>query len=112
MMSAANSGGRPIEGHLDRVDDGRHRLVDGLADLLGGDDHGLRQPADQVAAADLGMELLFELVGRPEGDLDLLGRALAQSQAVLLLHEGHDGLVQFVAADPDGLTGDDARRAR
>src|SRR6202790_4467962 len=98
---------RAVQGHLDRVDDGRHRLVDGLADLLGGDDHGLGQAGGQVAATDLGVELLFELVGGAEGDLDLLGGALAESQAVLLLDEGHDGLVQLIAADPDGLAGDD-----
>src|SRR5580704_16879043 len=101
-------GRRPGEGHLHRVDDGRHRLVDGLADLLGGDDHGLGQPRDEVAAADLRMELLLELVGGPEGDLDLLRRPLAQRQAVLLLDERDDGLVQLVATDADRLARHDA----
>src|SRR5665213_1719302 len=51
----------PVQRHLDGVDNGRHRLVDGLADLLGRNDDGLRQTGDQVAAANLGVELLFEL---------------------------------------------------
>src|SRR5664280_1408050 len=97
----------PVQGHLDRVDDGRYRLVDRLADLLSGDDHRLGQAGHQVATTDLRVQLLFELVGGTQGDLDLLRRALAQGQAVLLLDERDDRLVQFVPTDPDGLAGDD-----
>ena len=76
---------RLVEGDLHRVDDGRHRLLDGFADLLGGGDDRLGQAGDEVAAADLGVELLLERAGGAERDLDLLGRALAEGEAVLLL---------------------------
>ena len=101
-------GRRAVERDLDGVDDGRHRLVDGLADLLGRRHDGLRKAGHEVAAADLGVELLLELVGRPERDLDLLGRPLAEGEAVLLLDERDDRLVELVAADPDRLADDDA----
>ena len=46
--------------------------------------------------------------GRADRHLDLLGGPLAEHQRVLLLAEGDDRLVELVAADPDGLGGDDA----
>src|SRR5215831_5963996 len=97
-----------VQGGLDRVDDERQRLLDGAADLLSGDHDGLRQPADQVPAADLGVGFLGGGVRRPKRHLDLFGGPLAEHQRVLLLTEGDDGLVQFVAADPDRLRGHDA----
>ena len=101
-------GRRLVERDLDGVDDGRDRLLDGLADLLGGGDDRLGQPGDEVATPDLGVQLLLERAGRAEGDLDLLGGALAEGEAVLLLDELDDGLVELVAADADRLAGDDA----
>ena len=85
-----------------------HRFLDGLADLLGGGDDGLGQARDQVSAADLGVELLLERPGGPEGDLHLFGRALAERQAVLLLDVLDDRLVELVAADAHRLAGHDA----
>ena len=41
-------------------------------------------------------------------DLDVLGGALAEQEAVLLLDVLDDRVVQLVAGDPDGLGGDDA----
>ncbi len=69
---------------------------------------GLRQAADQIAAADLGGELLLQGPGRAEGDLDLLAGALAEGQRVLLLHELDDRVVELVAGDTDRLAGHDA----
>src|SRR5271165_4526347 len=54
---------RPVEGHLDGVDDRRDRLLDRAADLLGRRDDGLRQAGDEVATADLRVQLLLELAG-------------------------------------------------
>ena len=71
-------------------------------------DDRLRQAGDEVAAADLGVQLLLERPGRAEGDLDLFGGALAEGEAVLLLDELDDRLVELVAADADRLAGDDA----
>ncbi len=66
----------PVERDLDSVDDGRHRLFDGFANLLGRCDNGLRKARDQVTATDLGVKLFLELIGRPERDLDLFCRPL------------------------------------
>ena len=68
----------------------------------------LRQAGDEVAAADLGVRLVLGRERRAERQLDLLGGALAEHQAVLLLAEGDDRLVELVAADADALAGDDA----
>ena len=43
MTSEASSGGVLSRVDFDGVDDRGHRLGDGLADLLGGDDQGLGQ---------------------------------------------------------------------
>src|SRR5262252_4072766 len=97
-----------VQGGLDRVDDERQRLLDGTADLLGRDHDGLRQPADQVPAADLGVRLVGRGVRRPKRHLDLFGGSLAEHQRILILAEGDDRLVKFVATDPDGLRGHDS----
>src|ERR1044071_7717903 len=57
MMSDASSGRRAVEALLDRVDDLRQRLLEGLTDLLGGQHHRLGQAGDHVASADLGLHL-------------------------------------------------------
>ena len=66
------------------------------------------RPAHEVAAPHLGLDLVVGRVGRADGQLDLLGRALADGDAVLAAHVGLDGGVDVEAADPDGLQGDDA----
>ena len=76
---------RLVERRLDRVDDRRDRLLDRLADVLGRGDDRLRQTRDEVPTADLGVQLLLELAGGADRDLDLLGGALAEREAVLLL---------------------------
>src|SRR5216117_2321527 len=62
MMSAASSGGL-VERDLHRVDDGSHGLLDGVADLGRAAHDRLGQAGDEVAAADLGVQLLLELAG-------------------------------------------------
>ena len=47
-------------------------------------------------------------IGRAEGDLDLLGGALADEQVVLALQVGDDGLVHLVSGHADGARVDDA----
>ena len=70
------------------------------------------QAGDEVAAADLGVQLLLERPRRAERDLHLLGGALAEGEAVLLLDELDDRLVELVAADADRLAGRRCRRGR
>ena len=82
------------------------------AHLLGGEDDRLGQAGDQVAAADLGLLLLRQRVGRADLELDLLGRLAADEELVLLLDVADDRLVQLVAADADGLARRRCRRAR
>ena len=90
--------------------DGR---LDGLADLVGADLDAARQAGQQVAAAErdaLGVPLAR--VGRADGDLDVLGRPLAEEQVVLASGERDDVLVHLVAADADRAADDDATEAR
>ena len=72
-------GRRLVERHLDRVDDGRDRLFDRLTDLFGSGDDRLGQAGDEVPAPDFGAHLVLERAGRTQGDLDLLGGALARA---------------------------------
>ena len=65
------------------------------------------RPVTRSRPADFGMELLFELVGRSKCDLDLFRGAFAQRQAVLLLDEGDDRLVELVSTDANRLAGHD-----
>src|SRR5690349_10314873 len=97
-----------VERDLHRVDDRRHRLLHRLADLLRGGDDRLREAGDEVAPADLCVQLLLEGPRRPERDLHLLRGAIADGEAVLLLDELHDRLVELIATDADGLAAHDA----
>src|SRR3712207_9130947 len=54
-------GRRLVERRLDRVDDLADRLIEGPADLLGGDHDRLWQTGQHVAAADLGPDLVAQL---------------------------------------------------
>src|SRR2546421_626664 len=100
-------GRRPVERVLDRVADCLHGLLDGLPKLDRGHDDRLRQPGHEVAAADLRVELLLERPRTRELGLDVLGRALAERQRVLLLAEAHQRLVDLVPGDANRLAGHD-----
>ena len=89
-----------------------HGLFDGSPDFFGRHDNGLRQTAHEVPTADLRVQLLLQLVGRAQGDLDLLCRALAEGQAELLLHECDDRLVELVAPDAHRLARHDAAQTK
>ena len=93
---------------LHRVDDRLERLLQRHPNLLAGEHHRLRQPGDEVAAADLGLHLLCEREGGADLELDLLGRLLADHELVLALDVADDRLVELVAADADRLGHDDA----
>src|SRR6478736_3596558 len=97
-----------VERDLDRVDDCRHWFLDRFAYLFGRDDDRLRQPGDEVAAADLRVELLFQRVRARERDLDLLRGSLTERERVFLLDVRDDRVVELVARDPDGFARDDA----
>src|SRR5581483_3010232 len=101
-------GRRRTEALHHRVDDGAHLLVDGLADLLGRQDDGLRQTAHQVAAPHLGLDLVLGGERRSDGELDLLGRAFADGDAVLAAYVGLDGVVDVERSDADRLQSHDA----
>ena len=68
----------------------------------------LRQAGDEVAAANLEVQLLFERPRRAVVALDLFGGALPEGDAVFLLDVVDDRVVQLVAADADRHGGDDA----
>src|SRR4051794_28629846 len=59
-------GRRAAQRLLDRVDDLPQRLLERGAPLLGGEHAGLGQPGDGGAAADLGLDLFLERVGRAD----------------------------------------------
>jgi hypothetical protein len=61
-----------IEGVLDRVEDVGDRFVERLADLGRAESDRFRQAGDEVAAADLDLDLLRERRGRTGLELDLL----------------------------------------
>src|SRR5215210_3616890 len=99
---------RAVERFLDGVDDRLERLLERHPDLLAREDDRLRQPGDEVAAADLGLHLLGERERGADLQLDLLGGLLPDHQLVLALHVIDDRLVELVAADADRLRHDDA----
>src|ERR1019366_7519072 len=101
-------GRRAVEGDLHGIDDGGHGLFDCSPDLFGRHDDGLGQAAHEVPTTYLRMEFLLQLVGRAEGDLDLLCRALAEGQTEFLLHECDDRFIELVAADAHRLARHDA----
>src|SRR4051812_9804017 len=101
-------GRRLVERLLDGVDDLRERRLEGTAHLGAREHHRLRQAADQVASPDLRLDLLGQLVGRADLELDLLRGLGADHQLVLALDVLDDRLVQLVAADADRLGDDDA----
>ena len=84
MMSELSSGGVCSRTVPDRGDELLERRLDRLHDLGARDRDRPRQAGDQVAAADLHLELALERQRRPDLDLDLLGRPLADHQVVLL----------------------------
>ena len=73
-----------------------------------GEDDGLRQAGEHVAAAHLRLHLLAHPVGGADLELDLLGGLLADQELVLLLDVVDDRLVHLVAADAEALRDDDA----
>ena len=88
------------------------RDLDRLADLVGGDLDRARQAGQQVAPAQRdALLVVVARVGRADGDLDVLGRALAEQQVVLAPGVGDDVLVELVAADAQAATDDDAAEA-
>src|SRR5690606_31123685 len=78
-------GRRALEGDEDRLDDRVDRLLERLADLVARDDDRLRDARDEIAALDLHRERLLEGVRVARGDLDALGRLLADRHVVLAL---------------------------
>ena len=72
---------------------------------------GLRQAGHQVAATHFRLALVFRLGRRTDRDLDFLGGAFADRDAVLATHVGLDRGVDVERADPHGLQGDDATEA-
>ena len=103
-------GGRRPEAPEHRVHDRSHLLLDRFTDLFRGEDDGLGQAAHQVTPPDLGLHGVVHGPRRADSHLDLLGRALADGDAVLPAHVGLDGGVDVEAAHPDRFKGDDAAK--
>src|SRR5438445_1975276 len=97
-----------LEDGADGADDRLQGVGDALRDVGGGDGDGAREAADLVAAADLVGELLLEGEGAADGDLQLLGGAVADDDVVAALDVVGDGVIEAVARDADGLGDDDA----
>src|SRR2546426_2670806 len=101
-------GRRAVEDGADGADDRLQGVGDALRDVGGGDGDGAREAADLVAAADLVGELLLEGEGAADGDLQLLGGAVADDDVVAALDVVGDGVIEAVARGADGLGDDDA----
>ena len=69
---------------------------------------GLGQAAELVAAAHLRRQAFVEWDGAADGDLDLLGRLLADDEVVTAADVGDDRFVDAVAGHADRFADDDA----
>src|SRR5438270_805073 len=99
---------RLVQRRLDRLDDLTDGVVERTADLVGRQDHRLRQTGEHVAPADLGLHFLAHVECGADLELDLLRRLLPDQQFVLALDVVDDRLVHLVAADAKALRDDDA----
>src|SRR3954452_9920212 len=88
-----------VERRLHCVDDCGQRLGQRFANLLSRERNGPRQPADQIAAADVGGQLFVERPRRSHVDLDLFGGAITDGERELFLDVLHDRVVELVAGD-------------
>src|SRR2546425_1629595 len=84
-----------VERLLDGTDDLRERLLERAANLLGGQYHRLRKAGDEVAPANLSLNLLGEREGRADLELDLLRGLLPDHQFVLALDVVDDAVVHL-----------------
>src|SRR5699024_4806721 len=101
-------GRAPVEDLADEADDLLEGGGDGPTGLGGADVDGLRQPGDEVAAADPGRDLGGEREGGADGDLDLLGGAFTEEEGEVAPDVGGDRLVDGVPRGPSAPGGDDA----
>src|SRR5204863_2352515 len=87
----------PLETRPHRLDDRHDGLAERFANLLVGDDDGLRDAVDQVATLDLHRPpIAAHRVGGTERDLDLLGPPLTDEEIVVLANVLDDRLVHLV----------------
>ena len=103
MMSWASSGGAATQAVHGGGDDLAHLVLDRAAQLPGRQHHRLGHARHQLATAHLGLDLAAVGRGGPDGQLDLLGGALADGDAVLAAHVGLDGGVDVEPATADRL---------
>ena len=92
-------GRRPLQHALNGLNQLRHGLPQRLVDLHRGD--GLRpgHAGDQVAARHVHGHLVGLGNGAADAHLDLVRRALADEQVVLLAQVADDGVIEVIAAD-------------
>ena len=90
-----------------RVADRAQLLLDRAPHLFGHEHDRLRQPRHEVAAAHLGLEVVVERPRRADRELDLLGGALTDRDAVLAAHVALDRGVDVERADAQRLERDD-----
>ncbi len=100
--------GRAGERRFHRAEDRLDRLVDRLADLLRREHDRLRHAAHEVATAHLGLVLVVGREHRADRELDLLGGALADGEAVLPPHVALDRGVDVERPDADRFERDHA----
>jgi len=79
-----------------------------LADLVTGGCHDLGNSGDEITSLDVHDLCLRIDGGRGDGELDLLGRTLADQHVVLTLDVVDDRLVHLVTAGTDRTRRDDA----
>src|SRR5918994_595759 len=113
--------GRPFESVTGRREQDALQRVELLQRLAGADGDGVQrvgrhhdrhaEAGHEFTAADPRVDLLEQRPRRAEGDLDLLGRTVADGEAVLLLHEADDRVVELVARHPHRLARHDAAEA-
>ncbi len=78
-----------------RINHGRDRLFDCASYFFWSQHHRLGETAHELAASYLRTDLVIGGCGRPEHDLDLLGRSLTDRNAVLAANVSLDGIVHI-----------------
>jgi hypothetical protein len=96
-----------VEGQLDLLDDLPHGDLEGLANLLARHVDLAWQPADRIAALDLGVEVARIRRHAADVELDPLGGHLADGKAVLVPHPGGHRLVEVVSTQAQRARDDD-----
>src|SRR5687768_596792 len=96
-----------LERHLDRFDDGAHRVVNGFAYFGRGDRSGSGKSRDEVPPANLQGPVVAVRKGRPNFDFGHLGSTVADEKVVSPPYVARDRFVHLITGNSYGAAGYD-----